>query len=111
MIPRTLVAIQRASTVPEIFPRNFLLRISRHLTLIIIVVVCQCHRLRFKLPHLHFQSFERLDLRQFLLAFREDLKTQIMEVNSQQSGDAGLVFDTLDIDLVVKVLSHTAFSQ
>ncbi|ETW84065.1 hypothetical protein HETIRDRAFT_438999 [Heterobasidion irregulare TC 32-1] len=33
-----------------------------------------------------------------------------MEVNSQQSGDAGLVFDALDIDLVVKVLSHTAFS-
>ncbi|THH19793.1 hypothetical protein EW146_g1447 [Bondarzewia mesenterica] len=33
-----------------------------------------------------------------------------MEVGSQTSGDSGNVFDNLDIDLVVKVLSHTAFS-
>ncbi|KAF8484693.1 retinal short-chain dehydrogenase/reductase [Russula ochroleuca] len=33
-----------------------------------------------------------------------------MEHNSQSSGEAVLIFDNFDLDLVVKVLSHTAFS-
>lgn len=34
-----------------------------------------------------------------------------MEHNSQSSGEAVLVFDNFDLDLVVKVLSRTAFSK
>ncbi|KAI0307095.1 retinal short-chain dehydrogenase/reductase [Multifurca ochricompacta] len=33
-----------------------------------------------------------------------------MDTNSQSHGEPSLVFDSLDIDLVVKVLSHTAYS-
>ncbi len=34
-----------------------------------------------------------------------------MENNSQSPGEPVLVFDNFDIDLVVKVLSHTALSE
>ena len=34
-----------------------------------------------------------------------------MENNPQSPNEAGLVFDNFDLDLVVKVLSHTAFSK
>jgi len=34
-----------------------------------------------------------------------------MENDSQSHGEPVLVFDSFDIDLVVKVLSHTAFSE
>ena len=34
-----------------------------------------------------------------------------MENNPQSHNEAGLVFDNFDLDLVVKVLSHTAFSK
>lgn len=34
-----------------------------------------------------------------------------MERNAQSTSEPVLIFDNFDIDLVVKVLSHTAFSQ
>jgi hypothetical protein len=34
-----------------------------------------------------------------------------MEKNAQSSGEPTPIFDNFDIDLVVKVLSHTAFSK
>lgn len=34
-----------------------------------------------------------------------------MEANEQPAYDTSPIFDALDIDLVVKVLAHTAFSE
>ena len=38
-------------------------------------------------------------------------KTRRMENNYQSNNEAVLIFDNFDLDLVVKVLSHTAFSK